>query len=260
MVVAGLNGGTGILNSIRAAFAKQRSCPKEMSFGAAAIELRATSSIPPNAGIRAGLLDLTPRFEAGLHLPHRPGDVAKQTVRIRTPPDGMQQTNLSPFSNRSGLKPQNIPGTRQAFDPLSDRRVDMVLLDSPPERVIFPGNFHRRSPAVGQDLMLAAEITGRHLISPNVHVILVHFPLGIFVFGLFLEVCSFLWRRSSVRIAAHWMVLFGGLLAVPAALSGIDASRTSSTTAARGSMTFNGWFCASTCSSPASGQALRPSL
>ena len=71
--------------------------------------------------------------------------------------------------------------------------------------------------------MLAAEIIGRHLISPNVHVILVHFPLGIFVFGLFLEVCSFLWRRSSVRIAAHWMVLFGGLLAVPAALSGIDA-------------------------------------
>lgn len=76
---------------------------------------------------------------------------------------------------------------------------------------------------MGQDLMLAAEIIGRHLISPNVHVILVHFPLGIFVFGLFLEVCSFLWRRSSVRIAAHWMVLFGGLLAVPAALSGIDA-------------------------------------
>jgi uncharacterized membrane protein len=63
----------------------------------------------------------------------------------------------------------------------------------------------------------------RHLISPNLHVILVHFPLGIFVFGLFLEVCSFAWRRSTVRVAAHWMVLFGGLLAVPAALSGIDA-------------------------------------
>ena len=64
---------------------------------------------------------------------------------------------------------------------------------------------------------------GRHLISPNLHVIMVHFPLGIFVFGLFLEVFSFLWRRSTVRLAARWMILFGGLFAVPAALSGIDA-------------------------------------
>jgi uncharacterized membrane protein len=55
------------------------------------------------------------------------------------------------------------------------------------------------------------------------HVIMVHFPLGIFVFGLFLETFSFLWRRSSVLVAARWMVLFGGLLAVPAAVSGIDA-------------------------------------
>lgn len=76
---------------------------------------------------------------------------------------------------------------------------------------------------MGNDLMLAAEVLPRHVISPNIHVILVHFPLGIFVFGLFLEVFGFLWRRSTVRIAAHWMVLFGGLLAVPAAMSGIDA-------------------------------------
>ena len=65
----------------------------------------------------------------------------------------------------------------------------------------------------------------RHLISPNLHVILVHFPLGIFVFGLFLETFSFLWRRSTVRVAGQWMILFGGLLAVPAALTGIDALR-----------------------------------
>lgn len=76
---------------------------------------------------------------------------------------------------------------------------------------------------MGYDSILAAELTGRHLISPNIHVILVHFPLGIFVFGLFLEVFSIFWRRSTVRVAAHWMVLLGGLLAVPAALSGIDA-------------------------------------
>lgn len=63
----------------------------------------------------------------------------------------------------------------------------------------------------------------RHLITPNVHVILVHFPLGIFVLGVFLETFSFLWRRSTVRLAARWMILFGALLSVPAALSGIDA-------------------------------------
>jgi uncharacterized membrane protein len=77
---------------------------------------------------------------------------------------------------------------------------------------------------VGHDFWLAVEAaTARHVISPNIHAILVHFPLGIFVFGLFLEVFGFLWRRSTVPIAAHWMVLFGGLLAVPAALTGIDA-------------------------------------
>jgi uncharacterized membrane protein len=80
---------------------------------------------------------------------------------------------------------------------------------------------------VGHDIWLAAaattELTARHLISPNLHAILVHFPLGIFVFGLFLEVFGFLWRRSTVRGAAHWMILFGGLLAVPAAMTGIDA-------------------------------------
>jgi uncharacterized membrane protein len=64
---------------------------------------------------------------------------------------------------------------------------------------------------------------GKHLISPNIHVIMVHFPLGIFVFGLFLEVFAFLWRRSTARVAARWMILFGALMSVPAAFSGIDA-------------------------------------
>ena len=72
-------------------------------------------------------------------------------------------------------------------------------------------------------MLLADPFKPKHLISPNMHVILVHFPLGMFVFGLFLEVFSFLWRRSSVRVAARWMILLGGLFAVPAALSGIDA-------------------------------------
>lgn len=67
-------------------------------------------------------------------------------------------------------------------------------------------------------------IEARHLISPNIHAILVHAPLGLFMFGLFLEVFGLLlFRKSQVRQAARWMLLFGGLMAVPAALSGIDA-------------------------------------
>ncbi|HEY8747317.1 MAG TPA: hypothetical protein VIM11_05040 [Tepidisphaeraceae bacterium] len=66
--------------------------------------------------------------------------------------------------------------------------------------------------------------SARHLISPNIHVIVVHFPLGVFVMGLILEVLGLaMWRRSSARVAAKWMILLGGLLAVPATLSGIDA-------------------------------------
>lgn len=67
-------------------------------------------------------------------------------------------------------------------------------------------------------------IEPRHLISPNMHAILVHAPLGLFMFGLFLEVFGLLlFRGSQVRQAARWMLLFGGLMAVPAALSGVDA-------------------------------------
>ena len=70
----------------------------------------------------------------------------------------------------------------------------------------------------------AIDTTAKHLISPNLHIIMVHFPLGVFVLGLILEVLGLiLWRRSTARIAAKWMILLGGLLAVPAALSGIDA-------------------------------------
>lgn len=76
---------------------------------------------------------------------------------------------------------------------------------------------------MGQLQQLAALHMPRHLISPNIHVVLVHFPLGVFVLGLFLEILCFLWRRSSVRLAARWMLLLGGLLAVPTALSGVDA-------------------------------------
>ena len=64
---------------------------------------------------------------------------------------------------------------------------------------------------------------GRHLLEPNVHVILIHYPLGVFMLGVFLEVFSFLWKRSSVRVAARWMIFLGALSTLPAITSGLDA-------------------------------------
>ena len=60
-------------------------------------------------------------------------------------------------------------------------------------------------------------------INPNLHVILIHYPLAVFVLGVFLELFSFLWRRSPVRIAARWMIVIGAFLTLPAATSGIYA-------------------------------------
>jgi hypothetical protein len=62
------------------------------------------------------------------------------------------------------------------------------------------------------------------LINPNWHVILIHYPLGIFVLGLLLEVILLLFRHhGSVRRAVRWMVVIGALSALPAAYSGLYA-------------------------------------
>lgn len=60
-------------------------------------------------------------------------------------------------------------------------------------------------------------------INPNLHVILIHYPLGVFVLGVVLELLGFLWRGSSVRSAGRWMIVLGALLSLPAATSGIYA-------------------------------------
>ncbi len=60
-------------------------------------------------------------------------------------------------------------------------------------------------------------------INPNFHVILIHYPLGVFVLGVFIELFGFLWSRSGVRTAARWMIAIGALLSIPAATSGIYA-------------------------------------
>ncbi len=63
------------------------------------------------------------------------------------------------------------------------------------------------------------------LISPNLHVILIHYPLALLIAGVLIEVFSFLWPRSSFRVAGRWMILLGALSAVVAAYSGIYALR-----------------------------------
>jgi uncharacterized membrane protein len=62
-------------------------------------------------------------------------------------------------------------------------------------------------------------------ITPNLHVALIHFPLGILVVGTLIELFSFLWRRSSFRVAGRWMIGIGALAAIPATFSGIYALR-----------------------------------
>jgi len=63
-------------------------------------------------------------------------------------------------------------------------------------------------------------------VSPNLHVVILHAPMGLLFTGLAIEFFSFLgWRRSSFRIAGRWMILLGVLAAVPTVLSGMYALR-----------------------------------
>jgi uncharacterized membrane protein len=61
------------------------------------------------------------------------------------------------------------------------------------------------------------------LIAPNLHVVLIHFPLALLGVGVLIEFFAFLWPRSTFRIAGRWMILLGALAAIPATFSGIYA-------------------------------------
>src|SRR5688572_6615705 len=63
----------------------------------------------------------------------------------------------------------------------------------------------------------------RELVNPNLHVVLIHLPLGVFAAGMLVELFSFLYRRSSARAAGRWMVLLGALSMIPTAFSGVYA-------------------------------------
>src|SRR5450432_3026009 len=60
-------------------------------------------------------------------------------------------------------------------------------------------------------------------VNPNLHVILVHYPIALLITGALIELFSFMWRRHGFRSAGRWMILLGALLGIPTVLSGIYA-------------------------------------
>ena len=64
----------------------------------------------------------------------------------------------------------------------------------------------------------------KEFINPNWHAVLIHFPVGVFLLGMILEVVCLLFRHhGSVRGAARWMVVLGALAGLPAAYAGTYA-------------------------------------
>jgi len=63
----------------------------------------------------------------------------------------------------------------------------------------------------------------KEFINPNWHVILIHYPLGVFVLGVLIELLSVFYRRGTLRSAGRWMILLGALLSIPTALTGLYA-------------------------------------
>jgi uncharacterized membrane protein len=63
----------------------------------------------------------------------------------------------------------------------------------------------------------------KEFVNPNLHVVLIHYPLALLVAGTLIELFSFMWRRHGFRAAGRWMILLGAMSAVPTALSGVYA-------------------------------------
>src|SRR5262245_39480408 len=62
-------------------------------------------------------------------------------------------------------------------------------------------------------------------INPNWHVVMLHYPIALVTLGVLIELFSSRRPDSTARRSGRWMLLFGGLLAVPAATAGIYAFR-----------------------------------
>lgn len=65
----------------------------------------------------------------------------------------------------------------------------------------------------------------QELITPNWHVVILHYPIVLVTLGFLLELGGGRRPDSPVRRAGRWMLLFGAILAIPTATSGIYALR-----------------------------------
>ena len=64
----------------------------------------------------------------------------------------------------------------------------------------------------------------REFVNPNLHVILIHYPLALLSMGAIIELLAvFFWRRSAFRQAGRWMILIGALSMAPTATLGLYA-------------------------------------
>lgn len=66
---------------------------------------------------------------------------------------------------------------------------------------------------------------GGEFISPNWHVILIHYPIALLTVGVILELITLGWRKHSLRLAGRWMILFGAFMLLPTAAAGMYAFR-----------------------------------
>lgn len=62
-------------------------------------------------------------------------------------------------------------------------------------------------------------------VSPNWHVVLIHYPLALVMLGVLIELLTVRNPHGSLRRGGRWMILFGALLSLPAATAGIYAFR-----------------------------------
>jgi len=63
-------------------------------------------------------------------------------------------------------------------------------------------------------------------ISPNWHVLFIHYPIAFLSAGIVIELLSFLWPRGLLRAAGRWIILLGALLAIPTLAVGMYAFAT----------------------------------
>ena len=62
-------------------------------------------------------------------------------------------------------------------------------------------------------------------ISPNWHPVLMHFPMGLLIAGVVVELLSLVRRGEKFRAAGRWMILLGAMLSLPTVAAGIYAFR-----------------------------------